>query len=52
MHHAEPLEALNVLITKALDKVNKYIRKRKAFSSPEQCPWEQKAFLIYGLRSR
>ena len=33
---------------KALDKVTEILKKRKAFSSPETCPWEQKAFLIFG----
>ncbi len=36
---------------KALDKVTDILKIRKAFSSPETCPWEQKAFLIYGPRS-
>lgn len=31
---------------KALDKVTDILKKRKAFSSPETCPWEQKAFLF------
>jgi len=35
---------------KALDKVTDILKIRKAFSSPETCPWEQKAFLIFMVR--
>lgn len=31
---------------KTLDKVTNRRKIRKAFSSPETCPWEQKAFLF------